>query len=249
MSTFLANNDINTINELVATNKRTAMLSHSSREGSTALASPKMATDSDYIPENSDRSDESMSSDSFAHFATSTNYRLPEHHTAEIQIARDNVDDDRIPIIGPQLSIFLNIALFIGVLDSKLLLVLLAVLISSLSVFRLFGGAHFDFPGFRFVSTPSSAVVCKEKIIYVPVEKEVTHYIVKEKDVTHYIVKEKEITNHIVKDAIVDKGNMPAVTPRALSLEDQARLVQWYIDTTFLGPYDDVQPGDRAMMR
>jgi hypothetical protein len=229
--------------------------STSSRESSTSPASPKMATDSGYVSENNERPDASMSSAFRVEHAAPANNYLTENHTAQNRIARESINDQCIPVTGFQLSVFFNVALFIYILDMKLPLILLAVLIAALAVFRVFSGAPFDFAGFRFVSTAYSAIVYKEEVNYVPLEKHVTHYMVKEKHVTHYIFKEKPITHYIVKEATTKaiKSKMGSAVLIIASkfnqqVRSQAEIEQWYIDTIPLSPYEDVEPSKRATL-
>jgi hypothetical protein len=166
---------------------------------------------------------------------------LPHDHFTDRQDVQEHLmgdNDNRIPVTGLQLSIFLIVVLFIGFLGMELLLVPLAAFVVSMAIYRLFGGAPFDFAGFQFVSTSPDTIVYKEKIVYVPVEKHVTHYIVKDKHVTRYIVKEKHITHYIVKDTVIDTTSL--VPPVAVETIKPTTLLQWLDGFSALDPVRDL---------
>jgi hypothetical protein len=256
------NSGINIINTLAHISEGTAMSSSTaSCESSTPPVSPKMAADSGHVSENDSARDDSMSSRFFIHILTCTNSQPAKQ---QIQVARDSINDNRIPVTGLQLSVFFDVALFTYALDSERLLILLTVLVVLLAVFCLFVDAPLDFAGFRFVSISSSTVVYKEKIQYVPFEKHFKCYIVNEKQITHYNVKGKDVTHYNVKDTINDDGNnktiKQAAKPRLGSavlliaskyskqVHARADLMQWNINTISLSPYEDVKPTKRAIM-
>jgi hypothetical protein len=121
MYASFVNSAINIFDTLAAFYERIDISSStSSRESSTSPASPKMAADSDYVSENNERPDASMSSAFRVEHAAPANNYLTKNHTTQNEIARESINDQRIPVTGFQLSIIFNVALFIYVLDMKL---------------------------------------------------------------------------------------------------------------------------------